>query len=63
MIWDETMIKYAARRMCNKHQPRNCRGCKLKEKGGCRLGLLIDEVKEWAKQNIPQEVLEGRRVK
>lgn len=31
MIWNEAMIKYATRRMCDKHKPRNCNGCDLKK--------------------------------
>ena len=62
MIWDEAMLKYAARRMCDKHKPRNCNGCDLKKKtGSCKFGFGIDVVKEWGEKNIPKDVLEGRR--
>lgn len=62
LIWDEAMLKYAARRMCDKHKPRNCNGCDLKKKtGSCKFGLGVDAVKEWGEKNIPKDVLEGRR--
>lgn len=57
MIWDEAMLKYAARRMCDKHRPWDCEKCELRKHGGCQLGILIDTVKEWAEKHLDLEMV------
>ena len=58
-MWDEAQIKYAATRVCNKYKPWNCCKCPLARWNVCNLGIMIDEVKEWANKNIPEEVIEN----
>ena len=63
MIWDEAMIRYATDRMCRKYSPRECHKCPLERWSECRVVIMIEEVKKWADSNIPEDVLEAKRVK
>lgn len=61
MIWDENMIKYAHDRICAKYQPRECNKCPLERFNGCKVGIIINEIKAWSKDNIPEQRLLAKR--
>lgn len=61
MIWDESMIKYAHQKMCNKFRPWECGKCPLKRFNGCQVGIMINEIKEWARKNISEDRLLAKK--
>ena len=63
MIWTEGMIKYAHDRLCTKYRPWDCHKCPLEKWEGCRIGIMINELKEWGEKNILPEVLESKRAR
>ena len=54
----EEQLKYIHDRMCAKYRPRNCDKCPLsKWRNGCQVGIMINVIKEWAKDNISEDIL------
>lgn len=60
----EEQLKYIHDRMCAKYRPRDCDKCPLgKWKNGCQVGIMINIMKDWAKDNIDSRILEEKNGK
>jgi hypothetical protein len=57
MIWTENTIKYVHDRLCTKYRSWDCKKCPLERWDGCRIGLMLNELKDWAEKNISEDVL------
>lgn len=57
----ESQIKYIHNKMCNKYRPWECSKCPLEKLEGCKLGIQIDIVKEWARKNVSEDAPKARR--
>ena len=60
MVWNEIVIKYVHDRMCRKYRPWNCSKCPLEKWKGCKVGIMINEMKDWAKDNISEDVIKAK---
>lgn len=60
----EEHLKYIHDRMCAKYRPRDCDKCPLsKWRNGCQVGIMINIMKDWAKNNIDSRILEEKNGK
>lgn len=64
MYLDEAQIKYLRSKACNKYKPRSCFDCPLERyRGKCNIGVMINELKDYAESNVTKDALEARRMK
>ena len=57
----EAQLRYIHDRMCKKYRPRDCNQCPLsKWKNGCHVGIMMNVMKDWAKDNIDERILEEK---
>ena len=59
-MWNETVINYVHDRVCRKYSPWECSKCPLEKWNGCKIGLMINDLKEWAEKNISKDVIEAK---